>query len=130
MIAGILGLGLLGPALATPEPAHAAATCAAPIEVGLTTALTGPLALVGVEARIGVEFTLDEINRKGGIAGQPVKLTVEDTGASSTDAINALNRVIEGKPLVIFGSMISPHVFAQTEAVKRSRFWSAPPMRK
>jgi branched-chain amino acid transport system substrate-binding protein len=31
-----------------------------------------------------------------------------------------MNRVIESKPLIVFGSMISPHVFAQTEAVNKS----------
>jgi branched-chain amino acid transport system substrate-binding protein len=31
-----------------------------------------------------------------------------------------MNRILEGKPLVIFGSMISPHVFAQTEVVTKS----------
>ena len=36
------------------------------------------------------------------------------------DALNAMNRIIESKPLIIFGSMISPHVFAQTEGVNKS----------
>ena len=56
----------------------------------------------------------------GGIAGKKLVLTTEDTGASSTDALNAMNRIIESKPLIIFGSMISPHVFAQTEGVNKS----------
>ncbi len=86
-IASTFAIGLLIDALATPEPGHAAAACAAPIDVGLTTALTGPLAPLGVQARNGVEFAIDDVNRKGGIAGQGVKLTVEDTGASSTDAL-------------------------------------------
>ena len=49
-----------------------------------------------------------------------MQLATEDTGASSTDALNAMNRILEGKPLVIFGSMISPHVFAQTDGVTKS----------
>jgi branched-chain amino acid transport system substrate-binding protein len=32
-----------------------------------------------------------------------------------------MNRIIEGKPLIIFGSMISLHVFAQTEGVTKSK---------
>src|SRR5258705_12416976 len=85
-----------------------------------TTALTGNLALLGIQARNGVEFAVDEINASGGIAGKKLVLTTEDTGASSTDALNAMNRIIESKPLIIFGSMISPHVFAQTEGVNKS----------
>jgi branched-chain amino acid transport system substrate-binding protein len=96
------------------------ASCPSPIPLGLTTALTGNVALLGVQARSGVEFAVDEINAAGGISGKKLTLATEDTGSSSTDALNAMNRIIEGKPLVIFGSMISPHVFAQTEVVTKS----------
>jgi branched-chain amino acid transport system substrate-binding protein len=103
------------------QPSNAEpASCPAQIPFGLTTALTGNLALLGTQARNGVEFAVDEINAAGGIAGRKIALTTEDTGASSTDALNAMNRIIEGKPLIIFGSMISPHVFAQTEGVTKS----------
>jgi branched-chain amino acid transport system substrate-binding protein len=105
----------------TTHPSKAdAASCPSPIPLGLTTALTGNLALLGTQARNGVEFAVDEINAGGGIGGKKLALTTEDTGASSTDALNAMNRILEGKPLVIFGSMISPHVFAQTEVVTKS----------
>lgn len=96
------------------------ASCPSPIPLGLTTALTGNVALLGTQARSGVEFAVDEINAAGGINGKKLALTTEDTGSSSTDALNAMNRILEGKPLVIFGSMISPHVFAQTEVVTKS----------
>jgi branched-chain amino acid transport system substrate-binding protein len=97
-----------------------AAACPSPIPLGLTTALTGNLALLGTQARNGAEFAVDEINAAGGVSGKKLALATEDTGASSTDALNAMNRVLEAKPLVIFGSMISPHVFAQTESVNKS----------
>jgi branched-chain amino acid transport system substrate-binding protein len=104
----------------THESKADAASCPSPIPLGLTTALTGNLALLGTQARNGVEFAVDEINAGGGIGGKKLALTTEDTGASSTDALNAMNRILEGKPLVIFGSMISPHVFAQTDVVTKS----------
>ena len=106
--------------LATTPLIAAPASCPSPIPLGLTTALTGNLALLGTQARNGVEFAVDEINKSGGIAGKQLALATDDTGASSTDALNAMNRILEGKPLVIFGSMISPHVFAQTEIVTKS----------
>jgi branched-chain amino acid transport system substrate-binding protein len=109
---------LLG-AFSQPKRADTA-SCPAQIPFGLTTAMTGNLALLGTQARNGLEFAVDEINAAGGIAGKNIVLTTEDTGASSTDALNAMNRVLEGKPLIIFGSMISPHVFAQTESVTKS----------
>jgi branched-chain amino acid transport system substrate-binding protein len=119
-VTNILSAGTLVFALIVSAAPSEAASCTAPIKLGLTTALTGPVALLGVQARNGVEFTVDQINAAGGIAGQKVELSVEDTGGSSTDALNALNRVLETKPLVVFGSMISPHVFAQTEAIKKA----------
>jgi branched-chain amino acid transport system substrate-binding protein len=96
------------------------ASCPSPIPLGLTTALTGNTALLGTQARNGVEFAVDEINANGGIGGKKLALTTEDTGASSTDALNVMNRILEGKPIAVFGSMISPHVFAQTEVVTKS----------
>ncbi len=89
--------------------------------MGLTTALTGNLVALGTQARNGVEFAIEEINKTGGIAGQPVALSVADTGSSSTGALAVMNRIIDGGPLVIFGSMISPQVFTQTDAVTRSK---------
>ncbi len=96
------------------------ATCAGPITIGLTTPTTGNLALLGIQAKNGVEFAVEEMNKAGGIAGQQINLLAEDTGASSTDALNAMNRIIEQKPLVVFGSMISPHVFTQTPNVAKA----------
>jgi branched-chain amino acid transport system substrate-binding protein len=115
---GMTAIGLI--LAVTPESRADAASCPSPIPLGLTTALTGNLALLGTQARNGTEFAVDEINAAGGIAGKKLALTTEDTGASSTDSLNAMNRILEGKPLIIFGSMISPHVFAQTEVVNKS----------
>src|SRR5277367_5711679 len=78
----------------------APAACPAEIALGLTTPLTGNLALLGTQARNGAEFAVDEINAAGGVSGKKITLKAEDTGASSTDALNAMNRVIESKPLV------------------------------
>jgi branched-chain amino acid transport system substrate-binding protein len=118
MLAGAAAMGMTvtfgGQAMAD------AAACPTTIPFGLTTPMTGGLALLGTQARNGAEFAVDEINAAGGIAGKKLALTTEDTGASSTDALNAMNRIIDGKPLVIMSSMISPHVFAQTENVNKS----------
>jgi len=121
MKTSIAGAAAMSLAVIAAGPSWAeAASCPSPIPLGLTTALTGNTALLGTQARSGVEFAVDEINAAGGIDGKKLALTTEDTGASSTDSLNAMNRILEGKPLVIFGSMISPHVFAQTEVVTKS----------
>lgn len=56
-----------------------AASCPSPIPLGLTTALTGNLALLGTQARNGVEFAVDEINAAGGVGGKKLTLATEDT---------------------------------------------------
>jgi branched-chain amino acid transport system substrate-binding protein len=118
LIAGAAAISL---SVISADPSRAEpASCPSPIPLGLTTALTGNVALLGTQARSGAELAVDEINAAGGINGKKLALTTEDTGSSSTDALNAMNRILEGKPLVIFGSMISPHVFAQTEVVTKS----------
>ena len=103
--------------------AFAAASCtkeAEPVKIGILHSLSGTMAISETSLRDAVLMAVDEINASGGIAGKKLVLTTEDTGASSTDALNAMNRIIESKPLIIFGSMISPHVFAQTEGVNKS----------
>src|ERR1700744_5045380 len=108
-------------AMASASPSRAEpASCPSPIPLGLTTALTGNTALLGTQARSGTEFAVDEINAAGGINGKKLALATEDTGASSTDALKAMNRILEGKPVGILGSLPSPHVFAHTEVVNKS----------
>ena len=105
--------------LAAPA-AHAATACTGPIRFAITTPTTSALALLGLQARNGLQFAVDELNESGGIAGQKLELVVEDTVASTATALSAVNRVLEGNPLVLFGSNISPQVFTQTEAVKKA----------
>lgn len=111
---------LLASVLLAAPAAHAAASCTGPIRFAITTPTTSALALLGLQARNGVQFAVDELNEAGGIAGQKVELVVEDTAASTATALSAVNRVLEGNPLVLFGSNISPQVFTQTESVKKA----------
>src|SRR5882762_10000357 len=105
---------LIGEAKAEP------AACPAEIPFGLTTALTGNLALLGTQARNGAEFAVDEINAAGGISGKKIALKAEDTGASWRERLKTSNVAVSCKKMIVFGSMISPHVFAQTESVNKA----------
>jgi branched-chain amino acid transport system substrate-binding protein len=59
-----------------------------------------------------------EINAAGGVGGKAFKLSVEDATGSGPNALNSMNRLMEGKPVVLFSSMISPHIFTQNDAIK------------
>lgn len=95
------------------------AACPDPIKIAVTTPLTTDIALLGVQARNGVKQAVDELNAGHGIAGKKIQLTVEDTANSNTSALNAMNRVLSDRPLVVYGPMISPQIFAQSQVVRK-----------
>jgi branched-chain amino acid transport system substrate-binding protein len=99
--------------------AQAAASCPNPIPIALTTPLTSGVALLGVQAKLGLEDAVEEINAAGGVAGKKLKLNVEDATGSATTALNTFNRLMEDKPVALFSSMISPHVFTQNDAIAK-----------
>ncbi|MGE0310293.1 MAG: ABC transporter substrate-binding protein [Lautropia sp.] len=99
--------------------AQGAAGCPDPIPVALTTPLSSGIALLGIQAKLGVEHAIGEINAAGGVGGKQFKLAVEDSTASAPNALNAFNRLLDGKPVVVFSSMISPHIFTQNDAIMK-----------
>lgn len=48
------------------------------IRIGLSAALTGPAAFVGVSIRRGAEMAIDAVNAKGGVNGKKIVLIVRD----------------------------------------------------
>jgi len=57
-----------------------AAESKAPITIGATLSLSGSHAYWGKDAERGMSLAVEEVNAKGGIAGKPLKLVVEDFG--------------------------------------------------
>lgn len=100
--------------------AQSTASCPSPIPIGLTTPLTSGVALLGVQAKLGLTDAVDEINAAGGIGGKQIRLAVEDATGSSTTALNTMNRLLENKPVALFSSMISPHIFTQNDTIKKA----------
>jgi branched-chain amino acid transport system substrate-binding protein len=70
-----VGAALISPAL---RSAPAFAQGAAPIKIGFSMALTGPLAPNGKQALLGAEIWAEEVNAKGGLLGRPVQLVHYD----------------------------------------------------
>lgn len=117
----VVSLSLAFTAETVATSARAASACPATITIGLTTVLSTDVALLGVQARNGLQQAIDEINAQGGTAGKKFKLVTEDTGTTGATAINALNRVLDDKPLVVYSTMISPLIFAQSELIKKAQ---------
>jgi branched-chain amino acid transport system substrate-binding protein len=74
-----IGAALISPALVK-TPAFAQG--AAPIKIGFSMALTGPLAANGKQALLGAQIWQDEVNAKGGLLGRQVQLVNYDDQSS------------------------------------------------
>ncbi len=69
-----IGAALLSPSLA----ARAFAQGDAPVKIGFSMALTGPLAANGKQALLGAKIWQEEVNAKGGLLGRQVQLVNYD----------------------------------------------------
>jgi len=83
------------------------------IKIGSLMCLTGFLGPMGEKIVKGVELAVKEINAKGGIAGRPVELIVEDTATDPTKTLEAFKKLVEVDGCqVVIGPMASPEVMA------------------
>ncbi|MEJ7687378.1 MAG: amino acid ABC transporter substrate-binding protein [Variovorax sp.] len=72
-----IALGALG-ASTVWAPNAAAQPAGAPIRVGGTLALTGPLSSVGLVHKLTGEIYVEELNKRGGLLGRPVEWVLKD----------------------------------------------------
>lgn len=86
-----------------------------PIKIGVLTDLTGAFGVVGKANQAVAQFTVDEINKAGGVLGRQLELVIVD-GASdpATNARVASRLVTRDKVDVVIGGITS----AEREAVK------------
>jgi branched-chain amino acid transport system substrate-binding protein len=57
---------------------QAAAQSSAPIKIGMTLALTGPIAAPAAIQKVATEVYVDDLNRRGGLLGRKVELVLKD----------------------------------------------------
>ncbi len=114
-VAAALGLATLAGATS------ALAQAKEPIKIGWLSSLTGPLSSAAIAENKGVQFAVDEINKKGGILGRPVELLTRDTAGEPTKAVNFANQVIfSDKVHVLIGPVNSGETLATVAAVAKS----------
>lgn len=80
------------------------------IKIGLMTGLTGPYASEGQDMKQLIQLMVDDINAKGGINGDKIKLIIEDDGSMPAAAANAATRLsVSGVSAVIgtYGSAVT-----------------------
>jgi len=84
--------GALAAGLVAPGPIRAQG---APIKIGSIFSYTGPAAFLGDRMKRSVELFVEEANKKGGLGGRRIELTLYDAGSESTKAVLAAKRLIE-----------------------------------
>lgn len=90
----------------------------APIRVGVVAALTGPSAFGAEMGRQGVMMAVEEINRRGGLLGREVTLTIQDSRANPIEAVNAIRRLAAQDGIkLILGPHSSSEVLASLPVV-------------
>ncbi len=97
--AALAGMAAL-PAAAQDKPAE--------LKIAITTFLSGPASVFGVPGRHAAEMIAEDINRKGGILGVPVKLSFIDEGAGGEALVSNYRRAVQDdKADVTFASISS-----------------------
>ncbi len=108
----------LGMVLTAPQ-AHAQAK--PKITIGAVLPLTGVLAPYGKPNLEAITLAIDEVNKAGGIDGRELELVVEDTQASNTTAINALNKVLQSKPVAVIGPGLGTQILALQPLTEKAK---------
>lgn len=96
---GMLALASLGAiaalGIASAAPALAQAPQGAPIVIGGTLGLTGPFAEPSTDYKFVYDRWVEEINKKGGLLGRPVKMVIYNDESTPTVAQALYNRLLD-----------------------------------
>ncbi len=97
------------PAAAPVMPATSPAIAKSELVLGMSTALTGTAAGLGMDMRTGVEAAFAEANRTGGINGRALRLVVLDDGYEPSRTGPNMKRLIETEHvLAVVGNVGTP----------------------
>ncbi|NEW91944.1 ABC transporter substrate-binding protein [Rhodopseudomonas sp. BR0M22] len=103
MVAAGVALGLIG--------GFAGGAQAADLVLGFSMAKTGPYVSLANTNEVAVDMAVDEINAKGGIGGNKIKLVKFDTGGDPKQAALAVRQFAEdNKALAVIGPFSSGEV--------------------
>ncbi|MBB3193080.1 ABC transporter substrate-binding protein [Roseateles terrae] len=84
----------------------AAPAAHADIVIGQVAPFTGPQAVTGKAIRAGAKLWLDEVNARGGIKGQKLKLVTRDDGQKPEETVRLVKELIEqDNPTALIGTI-------------------------
>jgi branched-chain amino acid transport system substrate-binding protein len=85
-----------------------------PIVIGAVTSLNGPFTPWGIQARDGMQFAVNELNRSGGVKGRKLRLVVADDQSTPNAGIDGFKRLTQEEHVVAVGGLISSDVALAT----------------
>jgi branched-chain amino acid transport system substrate-binding protein len=84
-----------------------------PVKIGFIDPITGSLSALAVSEVEGAKWTVEQINKAGGILGRPVELLVEDSANDTGTGVQKAHKLIErDKVDVIMGDVNSGIAYA------------------
>lgn len=103
LLKAVPGAALLAGELVSGRRAHGQGQ---PIKIGAPLPLSGPAAPLGQHSLWGTQAALRVIEARGGIAGRPVQLIVEDDGGRPADAVKIMRKMVlqDGVDAIIGGA--------------------------
>src|SRR6201996_8365824 len=66
-----------------------------PVKIGFIDPITGSLSVLAVSEVEGAKWTVDQINKKGGILGRPVELLIEDSANDTGTGVQKARKLID-----------------------------------
>jgi branched-chain amino acid transport system substrate-binding protein len=79
----------------------------ADIKIAIATFLSGPASVFGVPGKAAAEMIAEDLNKRGGIGGVPVKLTFIDEGAGGEALVSNYRRVVQDEKVDVTFAAIS-----------------------
>jgi ABC-type branched-subunit amino acid transport system substrate-binding protein len=99
-----------------------AADAAAPVRIGQSLPLTGPLGPVVTPIAEGQRALLDQVNAEGGVGGAPIELITLDDAAQPQKTVDNTRRLIENDRVVaLFGYAFVPGLVRSLPIVNERR---------
>lgn len=95
--------------------------CATPIKIAMITAKTGEAGPGNIVSFEGARFAVEEINRRGGILGRPVKLLEYDNLSTPEGSAAAARQAIADGAVAVVGCNWSSHSMAMAEVLQAAQ---------
>lgn len=104
--------------VACSNPAPPAGLPTGTITIGMITSLTGIDRSLAIDASLGAQQAVDEVNAGGGVAGHRVQLSVEDDSGSAGQVPAAYSRLAAHRPAGVIGPLFASGELALAPATR------------